>query len=229
MGVSCPEPVTEGPAGDVAAPLSLGRPRILATLWLLAWSVLALWAAHALATAWPYQLLPHLIVLVFAVPGMLFRGFDLLYMRLRARRCAGWRRAAARLAAMPIGLVAAGFLYSALERVSMASFEREIDAYVRQVEANATAPCPPQARYVVDAALNAYLDRSKALMPVELHYDARHFVLAFLGRSIDIDGSTVYYDSSTRIWRKFHNDSVEDREAFAALVKDMAECRFRLR
>ena len=72
---------------------------------------LALWTAHGLATAWPYELHPLLIVLVIAMSGVMFRAGDLLFMRRRRRRLAGWWRAGARLAAVPVGVTAGCFLF----------------------------------------------------------------------------------------------------------------------
>ena len=55
----------------------------------------------------------------------------------------------------------------------------------------------------------------------------KRFVLAFQGGSIDIDGSTIYYDSGAGAWRKFHNDSSDDRQAYAALTAGLAECELK--
>lgn len=81
-----PEPAPP-PADTSAVPV---WPRRRSAAWLLAWSGLSLWAAYGLTTAWPYELHPLLLVLLVSMSGLVFRGGDLLFMRRRRRRLAGW-------------------------------------------------------------------------------------------------------------------------------------------
>lgn len=162
------------------------------------------------------------------MPGIVFRTADILIMRWRQQRLTGRRRAGGRLAAVPVGLLLAMALFSMLDPMSMARFEREISPWVAQIEADAPVSCPVAGRYPVDAALDAYLERSGGLRRATLHQGNGHFVLELTGRSIDIDGSTLFYDSATRAWRRFHKDDREQSVAFEALVKPLAQCRFEL-
>ena len=225
------KPDTESTAPE--APPADGRkslvwPLRISVAWLLAWAGLALWAAQGLATRWPYELHPLFVVLVIAMPGIVFRTADLLFMRWRRRRLAGWQRTGGRLAALPVGVFLAVMLFSAVEPMSMARFEREIAPLVAQIQAGAPVNCPADARYPVDAALNAYLEQSAGLRKGTLHQGSGRFVIELAGRSIDIDGSTLYYDSATRKWTRFHNDNRERAVAFETLVKLLAPCRFTL-
>ena len=207
---------------------SLVRSRRWALAWLLAWSGLTVWAAHGLATAWPYELHPLLLLLALALPGVLFRATDLLWMHRWGRRLAGWRRAAARLAAVPPGVALAFLLFSQLDTLSMGRFEREMALWVGQLQVTVPLACPADGRLAADAALNAYLDRSGAIRRVTLHQGAGRFVLELMGRSIDIDGSTLYYDSATGKWQRFHNDNRERADALAVSVQSLEACRFTL-
>lgn len=195
-------------------------------VWLLLWSGLALWAAYGLATTWPYELHPLLPVLALALPGVLFRAADLFLMQ-RRRRLAGWRRAGARLAALPAGVALAFLLFAVLEPLSMARFERALAPWVAQV--HAAASCPADGRFAPDATLNAYLENSGALRDGTLHRDTGRFVLELKGRSIDIDGATLFYDSATRQWQRFHNDNRARADAFAERVNGLTACRFTFR
>ncbi len=210
------------------SPKSLAWPQRRSAACLLAWASLALWAMHLLATRWPYELHPLLLVLIIALPGIVFRAGDLLFMRQRQRRLAGWWRTGARLAALPVGIALALPLFSVLDSMSMARFEREIAAWVSQVPARPPELCPADGGVPIDAALNAYLEQSDALRKATLHHGDRRFVIEFAGRSIDIDGSTLYYDSATRQWQRFHNDQREQSDKFAALIEPLAHCRFTL-
>lgn len=217
-----PEPAP--PPADTSA--GLVWPRRLSAAWLLAWSGLSLWAAYRLATAWPYELHPLLLVLVVALSGLVFRAGDLVFMQWRRRRLAGWWRAAGRFVAMPLGVVLAFLLFSTLDPISMARFEREIAPWVGRMHASAPTSCPADGRYAVDAALSSYLERSGAIRHGTLHHGDGRFVLELKGRSIDIDGSTLYYDSVTRKWHRFHNDNRQRTEAFQTVISNLAECRF---
>lgn len=222
-----PDPESTAPQPPPAdARKSLVWPLRISIAWLLAWVGIVLWAAQGLATRWPYELHPLLVVLAIAMPGIVFRTADLLLMRWRRCRLAGWQRTGGRLAALPVGVFLAVMLFSAVEPMSMARFEREIASLVAQVQASTPVTCPTDGRYPVDAALNAYLEQSAGLRKGTLHQGSGHFVIELAGRSIDIDGSTLYYDSAIRKWNRFHNDNRERAEAFETLVKPLAPCRF---
>jgi hypothetical protein len=60
-----------------------------------------------------------------------------------------------------------------------------------------------------------------------LKHDDKRFVLSYSGSSIDMDGSTLYYDSDTKAWSKFHNNEQEKTGALAKLTAGLAECALR--
>ena len=220
--------ISTAPQSAPPAPKSLVWPLRRSVAFLLVWLGLALWAAYGLAMAWPYELHPLLILLVVALPGVVFRTVDVALVRWRQLRLAGWRRVGSRLAAVPVGVILAMLLFSAAERNSMARFEREIAGWVGRVHAGAPPSCPAVEKHAAEAGLKPYLDDAAAVRKGTLHQGAGRFVLELAGRSIDIDGSTLHYDSATRKWSRFHNDNRERREAFAALVEPLEKCRFTL-
>jgi len=186
-----------------------------------------------LATAWPYTTSRKFFGLFVAQPGVLFRGVDLAYMQLRARRLASRWRTLARLVALPAGLMLTPL--DQLGGISMARFDAALAPLIAQIQANAAALCAPQVVYTKSPALLDYLNDAQALRrPADLHYGGGRFVLALLGGSADFDGSPIHYDSQTRAsqtraWQKIHNDVRDKRDAFAALVKGMETCKFDLR
>jgi hypothetical protein len=220
--------------GEPSSPVSatdadqLKRQRLRSVSFLCAWIALAAWSGYLLATAWPYEMLRPVYGLFVALPGVVFRILDLAHMRFRASRLAGWRRALARVVALPIGLSAVPL--DMLDRVSMARFEQAMAPLIAQVRAGARALCAPGAAFSVSPALRDYLEASDApRRPADLHHAEGRFVLELLGGSADFDGSTVYFDSRTGAWKKFHNDAREKRDAFTALVKGMETCKVGLR
>jgi len=206
------------------------RPFVLSAIWLGVWVVLAAWAALALGTAWPYvQLMPQWLLLV-ALPGLAFRAFDVVTMRMLRRRVRGWRRLVARLGAIVVGVPAAAASWEGLDAISMARFERAMTPLVARLQSDRGAICLPTAPVAVDLELAAYLEDANApRAPAELHFDKQRFVLTLPGRSMDIDGSSMFYDSRGRQWRKVHNDALSSTGELTALTAGLSVCRFTLR
>jgi hypothetical protein len=206
------------------------QPWIASAVWLVVWLLVAGWTAVILAGAWPYvQFMPQWLLLI-AMPGLLFRAFDLLWICAGRRRVLGWRRWLARATALVAGVPAAAASWAALDAISMARFEQAMVPLVDRLHASAQADCPPESGWDLGAGFAAYLDAAWAPnAPVELHRDPQRFVLAVPGRSMDIDGSTMFYDSASRGWRKVHNDVLAQSGELKTLTNGLASCRFRLR
>ncbi len=228
MAVSTMNDIAHHEAAPTSPP-SLGRPKITTGVFWVLWAALLLWASHALATAWPYVgLMPQWLLLV-AVPGFVFRTVDLVLLQTAKRRVSGWRRLLLRLAALVVGVPAALAGWDALDAVSMYRFESGMAPLVASLHAKLPTACPPESGYPLGADVVAYLDGSSAVRAnAELHFDAKRFVLTFQGRSMDIDGSTMFYDSTARIWRKTHNDTLARTGELTALAQGLTNCRFRL-
>lgn len=209
----------------------LKRRLLTSAAWLALWVLLTAWACYKLAMAWPYvQSVPQL-VLVFSLPGILFRATDLTHIGIRRQPLAGKWRWLARVVCVLAGLLTAVHLWVALDEISMARFERAMAPLVNRLHANAATPCPPGGRYPVDAGMTAYLIESGAsnTPPAELHHGHARFVLALPGRSIDIDGSTMFYQSATRQWKKVHNDQLAQTGELQTLIRDLEICKIPLR
>ena len=58
---------------------------------------------------------------------------------------------------------------------------------------------------------------------VTYYYGNKHFTLTTPGGSIDIDGSTIYYNSQTKEWLQIHNDlkSSEHGKRYRSAVEDL--------
>ena len=112
----------------------------------------------------------------------------------------------------------------------MARFEAALAPLVAQIQANAAAPCPPAVAYTKNPALQDYINGAQETRrPGKLHHVGGRTVLELSGGSADFDGSTIHFDSQTRTWQKFHNDTRDKAAAFEAMVKDMESCKIDLR
>jgi hypothetical protein len=200
------------------------KPRLRLSAALLAvYSALVAWVFYDRATDWPHVGSLGYAVFILLCPGIVFQSFNLAYMRRTGRPLA--RRLLTRLATIPLGLVFAVLLMSWADKFSQRGFEHAYAPFVAQVGASLPDPCRTAGRYFQAPAVAAYNLRTGRDRPVaKLHHDDGRFVLAFRGGSADIDGSTIYYDSSTSAWHKFHNDLDDARAVYEKLTAGLAEC-----
>ena len=211
--------MTPGSAG-------LRRSILIAALFWLMWTAASVWLMFLLATAWPYVGHPAQIGLLFVLPGCLFRSAQLLWLWRARRSLPRWPAWAGRLLAVVVGVFIAPWGW--LETRSMAAFEAQMVPVLAELQRQARVPCPAPVSYRQSAELAAYLAAANAgnlLAQASWHVSGQRWVLIVGGRSIDIDGSTLFYDSETGVWKKFHNDRREEQEALAAAIKDWSVCK----
>lgn len=210
---------------------SLPKPsRIMSTVLLIAWIALAAWSGTALATSWPYVGSMPQWLLMLAFPGILFRASDLAWLHFRSRRISGWRRVLMRVAAIVAGVVAAGSAWEGLDAISWSRFQRALAPLTATAAKGPEAVCGGGTAPGFDRSVIEYLDAADApRAPAELYWGDGRFVLALAGRSMDIDGSTLYFDSRVQQWRKVHNDTLQRTGELNAATAGLVSCRFSLR
>jgi hypothetical protein len=199
------------------------RPRILLSAALLvAYALVVAWVFYEQSMTWPHEGSMVYAVFFLLCPGILFQSFNLAYM-LRTRRRL-MRRALTRVVTIPLGLAIGAFLASLASILAMRGFEQAYVPFVSQVGANLPVSCRLAATYFHAPSVAAYNLRTTREQLAKLHHDDKRFVLAFRGGSADIDGSTIYYDSGTGAWSKFHNDNSDEQAAYVARTAGLAEC-----
>ena len=207
-------------------PQGAAKPRPTVTILLLAiYAALTVWLFYLESISWPHEGSWAFFGYIFLGPGIVFQSFNLAYTVRTGRRLA--RRALTRVVTIPLGLLLAGQLSSGADAISMDGFERSYAPFVAQLGASLAEPCGGAAKYFTIPAVAAYNEQTSGRPTANLSYDSKRFVLAFAGGSIDIDGSTVYYDSAAKQWRRFHNDNQSGRDALDTLTAGLATCRLR--
>jgi hypothetical protein len=159
------------------------------------------------------------------VPGILFQSASFAYTKISGRPLV--RRALTRVITIPLGLMLAGLLHSGGSVLAMDGFERAYAPFVAQLGSSLPEACGAGAKYFAIPAVAEFNQRTGSRPTGRLHHDDKRFVLSFGGGSIDIDGSTLYYDSESKRWRRYHNDIEEARAAHEKLVAGLTECRLR--
>ena len=198
-------------------------PRILlSAVLLVAYALVVAWVFYEQSRTWPHEGSMVYVVFFLLCPGILFQSFSLAYMLRTGRRL--MRRALTRVVTIPLGLVLGVFLASLASTLAMRGFEQAYMPFVSQIGANVPASCRVAGTYFWAPAVAGYNLRAGREQPAKLHHDSKRFVLAFRGGSADIDGSTIYYDSGTGAWSKFHNDNSDEQAAYVARTAGLAEC-----
>jgi hypothetical protein len=214
----------KGEMAETSAALPASAPRTgLGAALLVIYVVAVAWMFHDRATDWPHVGDWGYVVFFLLCPGIVFQLFRLAYARHTGRPLA--RRWLPRLATIPLGLVLAALLMAWADGDALRGFERAYAPLVSGIAAALPDPCRAAAGHFRAPPIAAYNRRTGRDRPVaKLNHDDARFVLAFRGGSIDIDGSTIYYDSAAGAWRKFHNDDERARVAYEKLRAGLAEC-----
>ena len=194
---------------------------------LVSYTAVVAWIFYDQSTSWPHVGSWADFVFFFLCPGILFQSVSLAYTRSTGRALT--RRALVRVVTIPLGLVLAGTLATWANTLAMGNFEQAYAPFVAQVGSNLADPCRLASRYFVIPAVAAYNLHAQHDRPAaKLKYDNKRFVLSFGGGSMDIDGSTIYYDSGTKVWQKFHNNDATAFGVYSGLSEGLAECSLRL-
>jgi hypothetical protein len=204
----------------------LKRRVVVSAALLAAYAAIVGWAFYGQATSWPHEGSWALVAYVFLCPGIVFQALNLLYRRLKGRALA--RRMLTRLVTVPVGVMLAAFLAVSGSALAMRGFEQAYGPFVAQLAADLAGACATGAKHFGIASVAAYNRQAGRERPqAKLRHDGKRFVVSLSGGSIDIDGSTIYYDSVARAWGKFHNDDAGKSGAFAKLTEGLAECVLR--
>ena len=200
----------------------LKRRVVVSAALLATYAAIVGWAYYEQATSWPHEGSWALVAYVFLCPGIVFQAFNLAYLFLKGRALV--RRMLLRLVTVPAGVILAAFVADSGSVLAMRGFEQAYGPFVAQLAADHSGACASGAKHFGIASVAAYNRQARREWPrAKLRHDGKRFVVSFPGGSIDMDGSTIYYDSVASAWSKFHNNDVEKSAAFAKLTEGLAE------
>lgn len=177
---------------------------------------------YQLAVAWPHASDWKQFVLVLLIPGIAINLLKLFGPRKRVRS----RRVLERVLSVIVGVPLALVLSQVSEALAFKRFQDNYAAFVQEVQSQLPAPCVPALAFldtpeIADYNRNTYfVNRPR----VTIYYAPERIVISLPGGSIDIDGSTLYFDSTSAQWQHFHNDDRQARVRFEALVENLEDC-----
>lgn len=199
---------------------------------LLNWVLLVIYSSinihtvYSLSHSWPNKGSFAWFLLVFFCPPFLYHFIALSY-GLAVKKIFQWKKTL-RFATLVAGVLLAGSLLQYVQDSSLRKFNRAYTPLIEKIRQKMPEPCdgdyfkiPKVATY--NGHINRMVHRNG--LPIgELLHDGQHFLLRFQGGSIDIDGSTVFYDSKAGHWQIFHNDDMQMQDKLLFLQLGLTKC-----
>lgn len=178
---------------------------------------------YQLAGAWPHAGNWKQLFLLLLCPAITINLLKLIGPEVRSRT----RRVLEGLLSIVIGVPVAMALTHVSSTLSLNTFRDNYAPLIAVLRENLPTPCAPALAVLEDSTIAAYNRATfRTNRPrVTVHYDAQRFVASLPGGSIDIDGSTIYFDSRGGEWLRFHNDNRPERERFDALTESLGQCQ----
>ena len=164
-----------------------------------------------------------LLVYLCIVPAFIDRAFHLFYFVWQKKVMEGtWKKSFVVILSIVLGVILTNLIN---QKASLWAMERFQDNYQPLVEYlqndlhnDSNYICKSLETFISERHLQGRES------PKALYFKGTHFILEFLGNSIDIDGSSIYFNSQTGQWHIFHNDDVKRRNQLEILIKDMKTC-----
>lgn len=196
--------------------------------WILltSYACINLFAFYSSVYSWPTQGSVIWFLLLIFCPPFLYHTVYISYVLILKKR-PDWKKIY-RFVTMVGGILLAGGLLQVTQKISLSRFKSAYTPFVARVQQNMPTPC--NGHYFEISAVDSYNHSvtQKLLQQGNpagaLLYNSQRFVLHFRGGSVDMDNSTLFYDSETKNWRFFHNENTVEAENFAGRIRGLTKC-----
>jgi hypothetical protein len=185
-----------------------------------------LFAFYSSAYAWPTLGSIIWFLLLIFCPPFLYHVVFIGYVLILKKRL-HWKKSY-RFITLIVGILLAGGLLQLTQNISFNRFKMAYKPMMIAVQQKMPYPC--DAHYFEIPAVNRYNHSvtQKILQQGKpsgaLWHNAQRFIVYFRAGSVDMDNSTLVYDSETKNWLFFHNDDVVMAKAFAERIKGLTRC-----
>lgn len=190
------------------------------------YSCIIFYTVHYLAYSWPNTGSFIWFLLIFLCPSFLYQ-FSVIACTLSCKK-PPTKKILLRLITLILGFFLAGGLLKYAQNSSLRKMSRTYEPLVAQIQKNMPTPC--NGDYFNIAKIVKYNNTTHLMIaqegqPIgELFHNKKRFILYFSGGSIDIDGSTLLYDSTLKYWQIFHNDNSEMLEKLEKEKQGLNKC-----
>jgi len=205
------KPLTLKTSTSIAGSLSVFY---LAFCFYIAFQTVCSWPS---ASSWAQMLT------LFLFPGALYNGIKLgLQIRLKKPMPRRW---IARILSILLGVPLASAVANASNTQAIQNFEERLAPFIMRVASDTHGECYEWTQNSVLSSLQQQIVNSKYyLSSGKIWRGSGRFIVSFAGGSIDIDGSTLYFDGNQNEWVKYHNDNIDASKKFTMLTSGMQVC-----
>lgn len=196
--------------------------------WILltSYGCINLFAIYSSIYSWPTQgSIIWLLLIIFCPPFLYHVAFIIFVFTLKDKQ--QWQKKC-RVITLISGVLLAGGLMQATQNISLLRFKAAYQPLIVAVTEKMPKPCGedyfdmPQVRRYNYSVTQKILKNGKPTG--ELLYNAQRFVLFFRAGSVDMDNSSLFYDSEKQSWRFFHNDNTLETKNFSNRIKGLGRC-----
>jgi len=198
--------------------------------WLLffIYSLINFYILYNLCYSWPTTGSMVWFVLLISCPAFLYQ-FLLLAYTLKFKQPLQWKYKLAFISLI-LGFFLAGGLLQYTQKSSLRKMSRAYRPVIAQILEKMPTPVCDKAYFNTAEIVkyNGSIHRmiAKDGHPLgELLYNDARFLLHFRAGSIDIAGSTLFYDSKVKHWQLFHNDNMKAFTHFKTLIDPLTLCK----
>lgn len=185
-----------------------------------------LFAIYSSIYSWPTQGSNIWFLLIIFCPPFLYHLVFIAYVSVLKKRPRG--KKIYRFLTIICGVLLAGGLLQLTQKISLTRFKSAYSPMIAQVQQKMPLPCDVHYFEIPEIDRYNHSVTQKILQQGKpaggLFYNSQRFVLHFRAGSVDMDNSTIFYDSEMKNWRFFHNDDVAEAENFAARSKGLTRC-----
>lgn len=197
--------------------------------WILltSYGCINLFAIYSSIYSWPTQGSTLWFLLIIFCPPFLHNLVLIGYVAIFKKR-PHWKKIY-RFLTILCGILLAGGLLQITQKISLARFKSAYSPLLVQIQQKMPQPCdehyfetPAVYRYNHSVTQKLLKDGK----PIGgILYNGQRFVLHFRAGSVDMDNSTLFYDSELKTWRFFHNDDAGEATNFSARSKGLTPCK----
>jgi len=193
---------------------------------LLIYSGITIYSIYSLSHSWPNKGSLSWFFPIFFCPPFLYHFITISYT-LATKKSFYWKKWL-RLITIFIGILLAGILLQYTQNSSLRKFNRAYFPMTQELKENMPMPC--HGDYFQIPQVVIYNGSSHRMVtyegkPIgELWYNQKRFVILFLAGSVDVDGSSLFYDSEAQKWQLFHNDNIKILDIFKRKLVNLTKC-----
>ncbi|MEY4768995.1 MAG: hypothetical protein RL637_1634 [Pseudomonadota bacterium] len=195
---------------------------------LIGYGAVNIFAFYDLAHSWPTQGSVIWYLLLIFCPAFLYHLTFISYV-LISHQPPQWSRLF-RLMTLIVGILFAGGLLQYTQKKALKRFKKAYAPLVEKIQHQMPTPCAINYSKIPEIIhYNRSISSvdSQSSLP-KLFYNSQKFVIYFRAGSVDMDNSTLFYDSIDKNWQFFHNSDTASYQQFIQKTIGLTSCLLKI-